>query len=259
MTSTKNAVFQAISGLTPLLTAGALLVGCSLEHHAPLRAAELPPLAPPVLHASRLWIDVRESTSDTQCVKPGSERLLCFEHVQSTFRQSLRRSLWTSFPEVAELGSATVPAGDYLLVVELGLDALPPDASGPGWSAGARSKFQLFRDGKQLLGEALAARSRPEFAYGAPLGLGASEAVQAIAARVGIALDAVPETREIPARPLPAVAVLPLETAPAQITTSAPSAAEGVKPSAAPTPAESVKPSAAPSEPAAAVAPVAGL
>ncbi len=43
-------------GLGLLVASG----GCALEHRAPLRSAELPPLAPTVLHSNRVWIDVAE-------------------------------------------------------------------------------------------------------------------------------------------------------------------------------------------------------
>lgn len=205
MTRMNPPYFTAIFGVFRLLAGASALAACTLEHHAPLRAAELPPLAPPVLHSSRLWIELGENTPDTQCVKPGAERLLCFEQVQGTFRQSLQRSLWTSFPEVGSRSGAPA-ADDYVLIVDLSVEALPPDASGPGWSAGARGKYRLLRGGKTLVAEGLVSRSRPEFAYGAPLGFGAAEAVQAIAARIGADLGALPESREIPARPLPAVA-----------------------------------------------------
>ena len=112
-----------------------LASGCNLEHHAPLRSAELPPLAPTVLHANRLWIQVADRMPENDCVAPGDARLLCFEHLRSTLGSALTRSLWTSFPgvEIAQSSKAP-PAGDYVLQIDLDLEALPPDASGPGWS-----------------------------------------------------------------------------------------------------------------------------
>ena len=205
---------RAISGLA-LLSA----VACNLEHHAPLRSAELPPLAPSVLHANRLWIDVAERMPENACVAPGDARLLCFERLRSTLGNALTRTLWTSFPSV-EVASSNQPQapGDYVLHVELDLEALPPDAAGPGWSAGARGSWRLDRDGKLVAGEQVSSRSRATFAYGAPLGAGGSEVIDAIAVRIGIALGAVPEVRVVEPVPLPEVATAPLPavtTAPA--------------------------------------------
>jgi hypothetical protein len=205
--------------------------GCSLEHHAPLRAAELPALAPSVLHTSRLWIDVAEQMPENDCVAPGNARLLCFEHLRGTVSGALTRSLWTSFPGVDLLGSKPVPAGDYVLHVNLGLEALPPDATAAGWSAGARGHWRLERNGRTLAGERVASRSRTEFAYGAPLGIGASEVIDAIAVRIGMTLGAIPETRVVEPVPLPEVATAPL--APSAALAPAPAAAAQTQKSAA--------------------------
>jgi hypothetical protein len=184
--------------------------GCNLEHHAPLRSAELPALAPSVLHSNRLWIDVAERMPENDCVAPGNARLLCFEHLRGTVSGALTRSLWSSFPGVDLLNSKSAPPGDYVLHVELDLEALPPDANGPGWSAGARGYWRLERNGQTLAGEQVASRSRTEFAYGAPLGIGASEVIDAIAVRIGMTLGAIPETRVVEPVPLPEVATSPL-------------------------------------------------
>jgi hypothetical protein len=184
--------------------------GCNLEHHAPLRSAELPALAPNVLHSNRLWLDVAERMPENDCVAPGNARLLCFEHLRATVGSALTRSLWSSFPGVDLLGSKLPPSGDYVLHVDLDLEALPPDANATGWSAGARGNWRLERDGRTLAGEQVASRSRTEFAYGAPLGVGASEVIDAIAVRIGMTLGGVPETRVVEPVPLPAVATLPL-------------------------------------------------
>ncbi|MEO6601064.1 MAG: hypothetical protein ABIQ16_14380 [Polyangiaceae bacterium] len=188
-----------------------LASGCNLEHHAPLRSAELPPLPPTVLHANRLWIDVAEHIPENACVAPNDARLLCFERLRTTLGSALTRSLWTSFPgvEVARRREF-VPAGDYVLHVDLDLEALPPDANGAGWSAGARGNWRLERDGQTLAGEQVSSRSRADFAYGAPLGAGASEVVDAIAVRIGMTLGGVPESRVILPVPLPVVATAPL-------------------------------------------------
>lgn len=201
------------------LLALALPAGCNLEHHAPLRSAELPPLAPSVLHANRLWIDVAERMPENDCVAPQDARLLCFERLRSTLGSALTRTLWTSFPAVEMATSAkTPPAGDYVLHVDLDLEAIPPDATGPGWSAGARGTWRLERDGKTIAGERVASRSRATFAYGSPLGTGGSEVIDAIAVHVGMTLGALPESRVLNPVPLPEVATAPLaqtELAPA--------------------------------------------
>jgi hypothetical protein len=191
--------------------AGALLVfiaGCNLEHRAPVRSAELPPLAPSVLHSSRLWIEPSD-VAENACVSPGDARLLCFERQRSEFDSALSRSLWTSFPSVESSGGEH-RAGDYVLHVSIALEALPPDASGPGWSAGARGSWRLERDGKTLAGEQVASRSRADFAYGTPLGIGAGEVLDAVAVRIGMTLGALPETHIVQPVPLPAVATAPL-------------------------------------------------
>ncbi len=192
-------------GLGLLVASGA----CNLEHRALLRSADLPPLAPTVLHANRLWIDVAEGMPENDCVAPGNSRLLCFERLRSTLGGALTRSLWPSFPGV-EVGAHQVPPGDYVLHIDLDLEALPPDAQSPGWSAGAHGKWRLERDGKTLAGAQVASRSRADFAYGAPLGAGASEVIDAIAVRIGMTLGGVPESRVVLPVPLPAVASAPL-------------------------------------------------
>ncbi len=199
-------------------TLGGLLVwlgGCDLEHHAPLHTAELPPLAPSVLHANKLWIAIADEMPESACVAPEDRRLLCFEHLRSTVQSALARSLWMSFPGVAA-APRVIPTGDYLLRVDLLLEALPPDAKGPGWSAGVKGTWRLERDGQLLDGQGVASRSRADFAYGAPLGAGASEVIDAIAVRIGMSLGAFPESRMPPPVPLPEVATSPLfEASPA--------------------------------------------
>jgi len=197
-----------------------LASGCNLEHHAPLRSAELPALAPSVLHSNRLWIEVAERMPENDCVAPGNARLLCFERLRTTVGTALTRSLWSSFPGVDLLGSKSAPPGDYVLHVDLDLEALPPDASAPGWSAGARGQWRLERNGQTLAGEQVASRSRTEFAYGAPLGVGASEVIDAIAVRIGMTLGGIPETRLVEPVPLPEVATAPLAPS-TQVTSSA--------------------------------------
>jgi hypothetical protein len=186
-----------------------LATGCSFEHRAPVRSAELPPLSPPVLHSSRIWLELSDEIAENACVAPGSARLLCFERLRSELRHALSRSLWTSFPGV-EADGGQPHAGDYVLHVLLNLEALPPDLSSPGWSAGARGSWRLERDGQTLAGEQVASRSRGDFAYGAPLGIGAGEVIDAVAVRIGMTLGALPESHPVAPVPLPAVATAPL-------------------------------------------------
>lgn len=227
---------------------GALLAAsCNLEHHAPLRSAELPPLQPAVLHSNRLWIDVAERMPENACVAPNDARLLCFEKLRTTLGSALTRSLWTSFPGV-EIATKKPRATerDYVLHVDLDLEALPPDTTNPGWSAGARGTWRLERDGSTLAGEQVASRSRGAFAYGAPLGVGASEVIDAIAVRIGMSLGGVAETRVLSPIPLPEVATAPLQG----LTDVAPSATS--KPSeGSATPASPTDVTAPPTEPSA--------
>jgi len=159
---------------------------------------------------------------ENDCVSPKNARLLCFERVRSTLGGALTRSLWTSFPGV-EVGAQKVSPGDYVLHVDLDLEALPPDPQSPGWSAGARGQWSLERDGKTLSGAQVASRSRADFAYGAPLGAGASEVIDAIAVRIGMTLGGVPESRVVAPVPLPEVASVPLPS-PVTSPSSAPAA-----------------------------------
>jgi hypothetical protein len=190
-------------------TSWLLLSGCVLEHRAPIRSAELPPLPSTALHSSRLWVEVSDEVGENACVAPGGARLLCFERQRSELEKALGRALWTSFPGV-EFGNPPRASTDYVLHVALKLEALPPDGSGPGWSAGVRGRWRLERAGQTLAGEQVASRSRGDFAYGSPLGIGAGEVIDAVAVRIGMTLGALPETRVVQPVPLPAVATGPL-------------------------------------------------
>jgi len=198
-----------------------LASGCNLEHHAPIRSAELPPLAPPVLHANRLLVDVRDGVGENVCVSPQNARVLCFEHLRAALSEALMHSLWTSFPRIDLGGDRDRNPGDYVLHVELSVEALPPDPNGPGWSAGVRGSWRLDRDGRILAGNQVASRSRADFAYGAPLGVGAGEALDAIAVSIGTTLGAVPESHIVAPVPLPQVAVAPLSLSPVPATSPA--------------------------------------
>jgi hypothetical protein len=185
---------------------------CSQAHSAQVRTAALPPPPDPVVqHARPLWLELGPGVAKSQCVEPKDSRRLCFDDVDEALASALSRALWTSFPRVQALGYHDVPEpGDYVLTVDLAMDTLPPSSGGPGWAALAKGRFRLTRDGRELAGESVESRSRADFAYGRPLGVGAGEVVDAIALHVGIALGKLPETRPDKPIPLPAVVAQPL-------------------------------------------------
>jgi hypothetical protein len=185
---------------------------CSQSHSAQVRTAALPPPPDPVVqHARPLWLELGPGVASTQCVEPKDSRKLCFDEVDQALGSALSRALWTSFPRVQVLGYHDVPEpGDYVLSFDLALDTLPPSSGGPGWAAQAKGRFRVTRDGRELAGESVQSRSRADFAYGRPLGVGAGEVVDAIALHVGMALGKLPETRPDKPVPLPAVVAQPL-------------------------------------------------
>lgn len=188
---------------------GAMLFasGCATHHWAPVEATPLPP--PPgekVLHTDRLVVQITNTSQENQCVVYQDKHPLCFYNVDNALKSGLLRSLWPAFPEVV-LGTAkSAGPSDYLLQVEVTLDALPPDESGPGWSAGARSRYRLFRGGEVISEQTMASRSRAHFAYGAPLGEGATEVINATIIHLAQLVSEVPESRPDTPVPLPAVA-----------------------------------------------------
>jgi len=191
------------------VVAAVFAAGCTVSqhHYAKIRTTRVPP--PPVAmvqHTGRLWLDVENQTPDRQCVKPESERRLCFARVSEALGETLERTLWPSFPgvRVKKKGDNLEP-GDYVLLVELTIDAVPADASGPGWSAAARGSWRLVRDGIPVSGETFASRSRAEFAYGRALGVGGGEVVNAIGVHIASVVGQLPESRPIAGVPLPAV------------------------------------------------------
>lgn len=192
-------------GACSVLASGVL--GCTTHHWAPIEQTELPP--PPgerVLHTDRVVIHVTQESQETQCVAYEKHHPICFYNIRPALEQGLTRSLWPTFPEVIVGTPKDAGPSDYLLEVEVTLDALPPDDAGPGWSAGARSRFRLLREGKVIAEETLAARSRAQFPYGAPLGEGATEVVNATVLHVASAIYQVPESRPDSPMPLPEVA-----------------------------------------------------
>jgi hypothetical protein len=198
--------FKAIVALAVTSLSSIVLGGCMQSHEAKVQTALLPPpSASPVQHTGRLWVELGSATWENQCRTPKGQRMLCFDGVRRATFGALERSLWTSFPEVALRDNEAVLAGDYVLTLDVTLNAQAPDADGPGWSAVAAGGFRLSRDGKILHEERLGSRSRPAFAYGSALGVGAGEVVDAFAAHVAQVLGAVAEERPLRPAPLPAV------------------------------------------------------
>lgn len=200
----------------PLLASATLaavaLAGCGTHHWARVESAPLsPPKSAPVLHTSRVVVSVVDSTRETECVVYEKYSPVCFHNLRPSLEKGLENTLWASFPEVVVGSAKNAGPSDYVLEVDVTLDALPPDDAGPGWSAGARSRFRLLREGKVLHEETLASRSRAVFPYGAPLGTGASEAVDATILHIAERVSAVPESRPHPEELLPTVAARRIE------------------------------------------------
>lgn len=163
-----------------------------------------------VRHSAPLWVNLVPGVSPSACVEPPEARRLCFAELDAAVATALERSLWPSFPRVLPIGRHDEPGpGDYVLTVELTLDALPPASGGPGWAALARGNWRLQRDGAELASEDVESRSRAEFAYGRALGAGASEVVDAVALHIAMALGGIPETKPDQPAPLPAVVAKP--------------------------------------------------
>jgi hypothetical protein len=196
----------------PLLSLllSSMVSGCGITYHqAEIRSARLSPPAEPVTrHSSPIWLEIDPGVVPSQCVLPRGQRKLCFEDVHGALATALSQSLWTSFPDAPVLGPGDEPhAGDYRLVVELRMEAVPPSEGGPGWAALGRGKFRLVRDQQTLATSSLESRSRAEFAYGKPLGIGAAEVIDAIASHIAGELSKIPETQTAPERTLPTVSV----------------------------------------------------
>lgn len=217
----------------------ALAAGCVQHHEAKVQTAFLPPpSAAPVQHTGRLWVELGEATWEVQCRSPKGQRQVCFDGVRRAAFGALARGLWTSFPEVTLRDGDAIPPGDYLLKLDVTIDAVPPGADGPGWSALAAGGFRLSRDGKILHEERLGSRSRASFAYGSALGVGAGEVVDAFATHVALVLGGIAEDRPLRAVPLPAVVA-------EVISSGAPAApAEPDDDAPAPPPAETAPPAA---------------
>jgi len=158
-------------------------------------------------HQNRVVIQLSpEVVPDSQCVAYEQYQTLCFDGVRTAIEDSLEDLLWPSFPDVKirRHGDELEP-GDYLLQVELKLDALPPDRSRYGWSAAAKGRWRVVRDGLPLEGESLSTRSRGDFAYGSGLGQAAGEVVDAVAAHIAQVVVRLPEPAPYEPVPLPPV------------------------------------------------------
>lgn len=184
------------------------LGGCLAGHTAEVQRSKLPPLPDPITrHQNRVVIQLSpEAVPDSQCVAYEAYQTLCFDGVRTAIEDSLEDLLWPSFPDVKvrRHGDELAP-GDYLLQVELKLDALPPDRSRYGWSAAAKGRWRVVRDGLPLQGESLSTRSRGDFAYGSGLGEAAGEVVDAIAAHIAGVVVRLPESAPFEPVPLPPV------------------------------------------------------
>jgi hypothetical protein len=177
-------------------------------------------------------VHVTDEAGETQCVAYDRFHPVCFYNIRGALESGLVRSLWPSFPDVVIGSPKDARPSDYLLEVEITLDALPPDDAGPGWSAGARSRFRVIREGNVIAEETLASRSRAQFPYGTPLGEGATEVVDATVLHVATAVSKIPESRPDQAKPLPRVAANPIEVKNPSGSPNSPEAAPEVPPSA---------------------------
>lgn len=189
-----------------LVAAAALSFACSSQHWAPVQSSQVsPPRGPKVLHQGRLIVDL-DRGAETQCVSYEKYSPVCYSNLKQALAKALLDGTWAAFPNVQRGTARDLRPGDYLLQVEIALDALPPDASGPGWSAGAKTRFRVLRDGKIISEATLASRSRADFAYGAPLGAGASEVIEATALHIAERLSQIPESLPRAKKTLPKVA-----------------------------------------------------
>jgi hypothetical protein len=217
-----------------------ILASCTTHHWAQVATSTLPPPpGPKVLHSSPLRVHVADATQDTDCVKHQDHHPVCYFNVRPAIEAGLVKNLWPAFPEVTLGEPEDAAPAEYVLEVDLELDALPPDASGPGWAAGVRGRYRLLRDGETVFESTLATRSRGEFPYGAPLGTGASEAMDAALQHIAREISQVDESRPDPITPLPRVASRVVSSAPPSAKSApvdekkakldAPSAARGAK------------------------------
>jgi len=158
------------------------------------------------VHSGRLVIAIDKGTKETQCVKNEKYSPLCFQEVRTAMARSLSSNFWPSFREIVVKKADELQPGDYLLEIQLALEPLPPDETGPGWSVGTKVQYRLSREGTTLVQETLASRSRADLPYGAPLSEAASDTVAATLYHVAARVSQVPETRPEAPPELPEVA-----------------------------------------------------
>jgi hypothetical protein len=184
------------------------LTGCMPGHQAQVETRPLPPLPDPITrHQSRIYIELPETTTeDSQCLAYEGYQTLCFVGVRAALQDSIKNLIWPGFRDVKirRFGDE-LEEGDYLLQVELNLDALPPDASRHGWSAAAKGRWRVVRDGLPVEGQTLSTRSRGDFAYGSGLGTAAGEVVDAVAAHIAQVVVRLPVAEPSPQVLLPPV------------------------------------------------------
>jgi hypothetical protein len=153
------------------------------------------------VHDGRLLVVITEDTRSTQCTKTERYTRVCFEDVREALGDFMHEAFWPSFRE-AEIGTPEDQRpNDYVLEVSLALEALPP-----GWSAGAKARYKLTHSGQTLISETLAARSRADLPYGAPLASGAADTLAAISYHIGTRVCQTPTEEQIPSPNLPEVA-----------------------------------------------------
>lgn len=195
-----------------VLFLGASALACSTSHWAEVKSIEGPP--PPgerALHTGRLFVSLDRSISEVQCVRTDRYRPVCFHNLRSSLEAALSKNFWSSFPETIAGHQKNLTDRDYVLEVHFAFETLPP-GDGPGWSTGAKAHYRLIRGGQLLQEETLASRSRADYAYGAPLGEGATDTLDAIAQHIVLRVSQVPEFEPDAPRPLPAVATRPIVT-----------------------------------------------
>jgi hypothetical protein len=187
------------------------LTGCALNHSAPLVSRALPPPpGPHVVHRGRLLVVLDRDTKQTQCARNDKYRPVCFEDVRIALRGFLEHTFWPSFREVRVGEPKDAERDDYILTVAAHLETLPPDQDGPGWSVGLKAHYRLEHEGRTLVAESLASRSRADYPYGEPLREGAADTLAAVSYHIGTRVCQTAEANPEPPPQLPEVRTLPL-------------------------------------------------
>lgn len=188
------------------IAAGSALAGCLQHHAAALPDSRATPRDAPTEHTSRLWLDVDAATPSRQCSRTEGRLPVCFDRVDAATISALERVLGASFRSVAQrTRDDDLEPKDYVLHVRLRVRAARAATDEFGHAVLVEGGWQLVRDGFPVAGEAVSARSRAGLAYGPRLAVGASEALDAVALRIGDRVRAVPETDPEPTRRLPPV------------------------------------------------------